>query len=748
MKVSIREKIFIVLTMLLMAIYIGWRLLFTLPLDESLFEIIFGILLLLFETITVLTTFELIYHKFNTKNIKLEMPIVDKELYPDVDVFIATHNEACDLLYKTVNACNHLEYPNKNKVHIYLCDDTNRIEVQNLAKELNVGYLAVQDNKHAKSGNYNYSLSMTNSPLVATFDADMIPQSNFLMETVPYFFIPYYIKDKDTNTWRKRTEEEYDKNYKFGLVQTPQSFYNHDLFQFNLYSEQEIPNEQDFFSREINILRNASNACAYTGSGTVILREALEEINGFPIHTITEDYELSIRLQKAKYRTYATDKVVNAGLTTTDFKSMIKQRQRWARGVIQSIYNTRAFCTTKYSLGANISYLTSYLYWWSFLGRIIFILAPILFALFDLNFVNCTLLELLIFWLPSYLCYTFLFRYLSSGLRLNRWSQIIDTILAPYLIKCVLLESILIRHKKFVVTSKENKETNDLKYAIPHIILIVMSVLALIRFTYGKYGWQLIYGSVIIFWLCFNLVSLLYALIFMHGRKTNRSQIRINAKEDILIKTTNGTCKLSTVDMSDNGILIESDKPRYFPENKEIEINIYNNKYNATLLGTIISEQLKDNKWLYTFTINPKTNKDKNNYFQIIYDRTHNLPTVTDSWSSIADDFRRNIYLRLKSNDIRKRKLTRTKINELILFDEGVYANVYDCSYKYLSIATNQDNLTMSIPNNIKLKLVNTGIYNKENNAYIYEINNLDILSKEKIDYSELIHILRSKCAI
>ena len=77
-----------------------------------------------------------------------------------------------------------------------------------------------------------------------------------MRRTGPYFLIP---------------------EWKLGLLQTPQSFYNQDLFQFNLYAEKGIPNEQDFFSREINLLRNATNTAAYTGSNTVILREALEK---------------------------------------------------------------------------------------------------------------------------------------------------------------------------------------------------------------------------------------------------------------------------------------------------------------------------------------------------------------------------------------------------------------------------------------------------------------------------------------
>lgn len=92
----------------------------------------------------------------------------------------------------------------------------------------------MDNNKQAKSGNLNNALSKTSSPYIATFDADMIPFKNFLMETVPYF-----LKDGVSKDGRK-----------IGLIQTPQSFYNADIFQFHLFSEENLPNEQDFFFKK------------------------------------------------------------------------------------------------------------------------------------------------------------------------------------------------------------------------------------------------------------------------------------------------------------------------------------------------------------------------------------------------------------------------------------------------------------------------------------------------------------------
>ena len=107
--------------------------------------------------------------------------------YPEVDVFIATHNEPVELLYKTVNGCLNMDYPDKKKVHIYICDDANRPEMKALAEQLGVGYFGLENNKDAKAGNYNNALKKIKSPYVATFDADMAPTPDFLMKTLPFF---------------------------------------------------------------------------------------------------------------------------------------------------------------------------------------------------------------------------------------------------------------------------------------------------------------------------------------------------------------------------------------------------------------------------------------------------------------------------------------------------------------------------------------------------------------------------------
>ncbi|RXD25342.1 glycosyltransferase, partial [Acinetobacter baumannii] len=100
--------------------------------------------------------------------------VVDKELYPHVDVYIATYNEPEELLYKTIIGCKNMAYPDLSKVHIYILDDGHRPNVKQLAKHLGVHYISRVDNEHAKAGNLNHALSLTTSPYVVTLDADTV----------------------------------------------------------------------------------------------------------------------------------------------------------------------------------------------------------------------------------------------------------------------------------------------------------------------------------------------------------------------------------------------------------------------------------------------------------------------------------------------------------------------------------------------------------------------------------------------
>ena len=674
------------LTIFFMSVYLLWRLFFTLPFHNGPLAFVMGVMLLYAEIIAALGTFELIWRK--NKKFHLAMPEIEDHEFPEVDVLIATHNEPVDLLFLTANACTFMEYPDKSKVHIYLCDDGNRPAVAELAKSLEIGYIPLTGNKHAKSGNLNHALSMTKSPLVVTFDADMIPRRKFLLKSIPYFFLTYK-KQLEDGSWINRLPEEIDETFRIGFIQTPQSFYNPDLFQYNLYAEQNIPNEQDFFTKEINVSRNSSNAPAYTGSNTVIARLALMDIGGFPTDTITEDFETGILIQSHGYTTYATTEVLASGLSPTTFKSMLSQRVRWARGVIQSIRNCRVPFNQNLSVAARISYMVNYSYWGSFGRRIIFTMAPIVFALFDLQIAVCGFWDLLLFWGPSHLFYSISMRLLSSDVRNQRWSQIIDTILAPYMVIPVLLENLGIKQRKFKVTRKNKEERGNefsFHYALPHIIQLALSIAALVRFTSGKYGMALIYSSIIIFWLVYNVINLVYAIIFIWGRKIYRQSERFAAKEDLTIITADHVYQTKTVNISESGLAFTMSKPNYVPNEIPFQLCIQTDFYYAKLKGILVYvKQVKQN-WYYGVRITEIDEENLRQYAQIVYDRMHSLPTVMNHWVTAADELSKNLSVRMEKQRFEQRKLPRILLEMPIVMADGSTGTILDFNYRYMMI--------------------------------------------------------------
>lgn len=660
-------------------IYIGWRLFFTLPLHTGIVSLIAGIALFTAETISMI---EAVLHFIcMDKNREPELPKIDVTDYPDVDVLIATHSEDTDLLFKTVNGCIHMDYPDPNKVHVYLCDDGNRPEVAQLARDMGVGCLQLEDNKLAKAGNLNNAISKTFSPLIVTLDADMIPRSNFLMQTVPYFSLPEMICED--GVWRKRTEDEIDPDFKIGFIQTPQSFYNPDLFQFNFFAERNIPNEQDYFSREVNVGRNSSNSAIYAGSNTVISREALEEVDGIRTGTITEDFATGIDIQTKGYTCYGIKTVLASGLAPTDFPNLIKQRQRWGRGCVQTMRSLK-FWFNKLTLRSKLSYFSCLLYWWTFLRRIIYILSPILYAVFGVLVVKTNVFGLLCIWLPSYLVYNHSLRIISGKIRDQKWSNIVDTILSPYMVIPIVAETFGIRMRKFAVTSKEKESTKSAKmiYAIPHIILLLATIVGICMGIYKAFFYGSVGNLIVMFWLCMNGYFLVMSVLFMTGRVDYRSSERFYAEIPIEFKTCGKEVTALTCDISEGGFAFLTDFPEFFDRSHKFVLR--DGKWEATVSGTVVHVTKKDNQWKYSVKLDEMSQDDREAYFEIVYDREPTL--ASEIKSTAAKDLGVFIYRKQASTVESHRELPRIELNQTFRTLDGKEITVVDYNYHYVAL--------------------------------------------------------------
>lgn len=652
MKQASGQRALYYLTIITTTVYIVWRLIFTLPIHEGAVAMAAGIALVSSELLGFLEAFQN-FRGLSRHNVP-EKPQISEAQYPHVDIFIATHNEDETLLQKTVSGCLFLDYPDKSKVHIYLCDDGKRAEIKALAARMGVGYLEPEIPKDAKAGNLNNALANTNSPLVATLDADMIPMHEFLMETVPYFFLT---EDKDTG-----------EAIKIGFIQMPQSFYNADLFQFNLFSESRVPNEQDFFFRNINVRRNYANAPIYAGSNTVISREALAAAGGFATGTITEDMATGIKIQSEGYRCYALPIVVANGLAPTDVDSLMKQRERWGRGCVQVMRQIRILTNPKLSRELRLNYLSCLMYWFSFLRRFIYIMSPILYSVFGVRVVVCSLWQLAVFWLPSYLLYNRMLKYVSGNTRSERWNNIIDTIMFPYLIVPIVLELFGVEKKKFSVTekgSRDDRPAKPLLKAWPHVTLTALSLLGLFLSLSETFRYNTVGNIVIIYWLAYDLYVLVMAIFFMLGRKNFRNADRYFIKEAIAVELPEREVRGVTSDLSETGFSVRFDFPEFLPEG-ELPIRIETERYASRFQASLIYTSQVGDGWKYSFRITQMDEPQRVQYSQILYDREPSLPRTTAKHLSLFDDLAINIQKRLDDSRTNRRRLPRFEVKQKV----------------------------------------------------------------------------------
>jgi cellulose synthase (UDP-forming) len=73
------------------------------------------------------------------------------------------------------------------------------------------------------------------------------------------------------------------------------------------------------------------------GTNVVFRRAALEDVGGFPIESVTEDFELSIALHERGWRSRYVPEVLAHGLGPEDMASYVSQQQRWSRGCLAAL---------------------------------------------------------------------------------------------------------------------------------------------------------------------------------------------------------------------------------------------------------------------------------------------------------------------------------------------------------------------------------------------------------------------------
>ncbi|TCS82921.1 glycosyltransferase family 2 protein [Tepidibacillus fermentans] len=636
----ISRHVIIIYTVILETLYIIWRFFFTLVFD-GLFNLIFSLLLYFWEFIGYFQ--QMIFYITMWNPLTRKTPELNG-FTPTVDIFVPTYNESLDILKRTLVACTYIDYP-REKLQIYVLDDGNRNEVKQLAFELGINYIARPDHKYAKAGNLNYALSKSSGELIVTLDADMVPKSNFLKETVGFF--------------QKR---------KVGFVQAPQAFFNPDPFQYNLLSTKQIPNEQDFFMIEMQAGKDRFNATMYVGSNTIFSRQALNSIGGFAVGSITEDVATGMLIQAKGYRSFFVKKVLAKGLSAENFSELLHQRDRWCRGNIQAAKIWNPLIIPGLSIMQRLIYLSGIIYWFFGIQKLVYIFSPILYLLFNVQSIRSTLVMLLVIWLPKMISSSLTFRILSNDRRNIFWSHIYETAMAPKLALSAIKETIGLKSsKKFRVTNKgiiSNKIHIEWGIFTFYSFMLILSLFGISKVIYLYFiGKMISSGDIMnVFWALYNLNGIIFSIFVSiekpRYRKAERFPVTLSCKMLVGNTTYNGYIK----DISESGAKAQFELSVPMIEQT---CKIYIPEINSSPLSARVVFIPSEDRFTTRFFWEKLSLEQYKDLIKLIYDQTEDLihEYKMHNHSGFLHTFLRNINDKLQNISRTKKRSNNVSLN-------------------------------------------------------------------------------------
>jgi cellulose synthase (UDP-forming) len=393
---------------------------------------------------------------------EIKKPVFQKiENYSAVDVFITVCGEPVDIVEKTVKAAVKMKYP---KFNVYVLNDGYVAKKDNW-KEINIMALSNGATPITrlipggyKAGNVNHALSITAAPYILIFDADHVPDEDFLAKTMGYF-----------------------KDRKLALVQTPQYYENKDD---NILTKSAWEQQELFFG-PICLGKNASNSAFWCGTNAIVKREAIESIGGIPESNIAEDFLASLFIHQKGWKSLYLPEILARGLAPNSLKDYVVQQFRWARGSLEIIFKYNPLFKKGLTWKQKLQYLISSSYYLNGVIILIDALIPIFALSFNAVPVKAQTSDFIVYFVP-FLASTIYLLIVSTNSQVT-FSALQFSSSSFFIYLMAFVSTVFRINVKFEVTSKLKQTGNYLQYVIPHITYIVIGIIS-IYIAFIKHG--------------------------------------------------------------------------------------------------------------------------------------------------------------------------------------------------------------------------------------------------------------------
>ncbi|MBD3169370.1 MAG: glycosyltransferase [candidate division Zixibacteria bacterium] len=239
------------------------------------------------------------------------------DVIPRVTIQLPIYNER-NVAARVIHAAAKLQYP-RDKLEIQVLDDSNdetREIIDKTAGELSragidVNVLRRADRKGYKAGALAEGTKTAKGEYLAVFDADFVPEPDFLLKAMPPFL----------------------EDDKIAFVQARWGHINRDE---NILTMCQSLGIDGHFLVEQPARAHAGFFMNFNGTAGIWKKEAIEDVGGWSDRTLTEDLDLSYRVQLAGWKPYFMEDVVVPAEVPATMAGAKSQQFRWAKGSIQT----------------------------------------------------------------------------------------------------------------------------------------------------------------------------------------------------------------------------------------------------------------------------------------------------------------------------------------------------------------------------------------------------------------------------
>jgi cellulose synthase/poly-beta-1,6-N-acetylglucosamine synthase-like glycosyltransferase len=235
--------------------------------------------------------------------------------WPRVTVQLPLYNERY-VAERLLRAVAELDYP-RDRLQVQVLDDStddtreicDRVAGSLRREGLDIAVVRRRDRVGFKAGALRAGMADAAGELIAIFDADFLPPSGFLLQTVPHLR---------------------------GEVGMVQARWGHVNLEQSWLTHAEGTLLDGHFVVEHAARARSGRWFNFNGTAGVWRREAIDAAGGWQDDTLTEDLDLSYRAQLAGWRFVYLDGVVAPAELPGTMSAFKSQQHRWAKGAVQT----------------------------------------------------------------------------------------------------------------------------------------------------------------------------------------------------------------------------------------------------------------------------------------------------------------------------------------------------------------------------------------------------------------------------